>query len=80
MITWTMENSHRWDLPSDQLLDRSQKRQSTRIIPTPEASIIKANSNPREYDSGSDGAYEDDGAYFLLAYWMGRYHKLLRVK
>ena len=80
MITWTMENSHRWDLPSDQLLDRSHKTQSTRIIPTPEAAIIKANSNPREYDSGSDGAFEDDGAYFLLPYWMGRYHKLLRVK
>jgi hypothetical protein len=76
MITWTMENSHRWDLPMDQLSGRSGENQSVRPIPTPEAGIIKANSNPRQYDSGSDGAYEDDGAYFLLPYWMGRYHKL----
>ncbi len=76
MITWKMENSHRWDLPKDQLTGRSHEAQSVRPVPTPEAAIIKANSNPRQYDSGSDGAYEDDGAYFLLPYWMGRYHKL----
>ena len=76
MITWKMENSHRWDLPKDQLNGRSLEAQSVRPVPTPEAAIIKANSNPRQYDSGSDGAYEDDGAYFLLPYWMGRYHKL----
>ena len=80
MITWTMENSHRWDLPQDQLSGRSHEAQSVRPIPTPEAGIIKANSNPRQYDSGSDGAYEDDGAYFLLPYWMGRYHRLLIEK
>ncbi len=80
MITWTMENSHRWDLPGDQLSGRSHEAQSVRPIPTPEAGIIKANSNPRQYDSGSGGAYEDDGAYFLLPYWMGRYHRLLLEK
>jgi hypothetical protein len=80
MITWTMENSHRWDLPEDQLHGRSGEAQSVRPIPTPEAGIIKANSNPRQYDSGPDGDYEDDGAYFLLPYWMGRYHRLLIEK
>ncbi|MCX6229245.1 MAG: transcriptional regulator [Bacteroidia bacterium] len=74
MITWTMDNSHRWDLQADQLIDRSRKAQATRIIPTPEAGIVKANSNPREFIIGSNGTHEDDGAYFLLPYWMGRYH------
>ena len=28
-------------------------------------------------DGGNDGRSEDDGAYFLLPYWMGRYHQLI---
>jgi len=74
MITWTMENSHRWDLSKDQLCDRFGKAQAVRPIPTPERGISKWNSNTYIYDSGSNGSGEDDGAYFLLPYWMGRYH------
>ncbi|MCX6226252.1 MAG: transcriptional regulator [Bacteroidia bacterium] len=74
LITWTMENSHRWDLPQDQLTDRFGYAQSVRPVPTPERGISKWNSNTYRYDSGSNGSGEDDGAYFLLPYWMGRYH------
>ena len=74
LITWTMENSHRWDLPKDQLSDRFGKAQAIRPVPTLERGITKWNSNTYVYDSGSDGYGEDDGAYFLLPYWMGRYH------
>ena len=77
LITWRMENSHRWDLPEDQLTDRFGYRQAVRPIPTPERGISKWNSNTYIYDSGSDGSSEDDGAFFLLPYWMGRYHGLL---
>ena len=77
LITWRMENSHRWDLPEDQLSDRFGKPQAIRPIPTPERGISKWNSNTYLYNSGNDGFGEDDGAYFLLPYWMGRYHHLL---
>jgi hypothetical protein len=77
LITWTMENSHRWDLQEDQLTDRFGYRQATRPIPTPERGITKWNSNTYLYNSGSGGFSEDDGAFFLLPYWMGRYHGLL---
>jgi hypothetical protein len=77
LITWRMENSHRWDLPRDQLNDRFDKGQSIRPVPTPERAISKWNYNTYQYDAGSDGYGEDDGAYFLLPYWMGRYHRLL---
>jgi hypothetical protein len=80
LITWRMENSHRWDLPEDQLTDRFGYRQAVRPIPTPERGISKWNSNTYIYDSGSDGSGEDDGAFFLLPYWMGRYHGLLDEK
>lgn len=79
MIEWTMENSHRWDLPEDQLTDRFG-RQAVRPIPTPERAITKWNKNTYIYDSGSDGSTEEDGAFFLLPYWMGRYHGLLIEK
>lgn len=74
MITWTMTNSHRWDLPLDPINDRFNNKQSLRPIPAPERGITKWNLNNYQYDLGSDGAEENDGAFFLLAYWMGRYH------
>ena len=39
--------------------------------------MSKWNGNPYSVDGGSGGRTEDDGAYFLLPYWMGRYHKLI---
>ena len=80
LISWRMENSHRWDFPEDQLTDRFGFKQSVRPIPTPERAISKWNSNTYIYDSGTDGSSEDDGAFFLLPYWMGRYHGLLIEK
>jgi hypothetical protein len=74
LITWRMENSHRWDLPKDQMVDRFGKAQAIRPIPTPERGISKWNYNTYQYDAGTNGSGEDDGAYFLLPYWMGRYH------
>ncbi|MBL7968398.1 MAG: hypothetical protein JNK09_15445 [Prolixibacteraceae bacterium] len=76
LISWTMKNSHRWDLQQDQLTDRFGKPQATRPIPTPERAISKWNYNTYQYDAGSNGFAEDDGAYFLLPFWMGRYHNL----
>ena len=80
MINWTMENSHRWDLPADPLTDRFGKLQSLKPIPAAEGGISKWNNNNYLFDVGSDGDQENDGAYFLLAYWMGRYERLFAGK
>jgi hypothetical protein len=77
MIDWRMENSHRWDLQADQLVDRFGKPQATRPIPTPERAVTKWNSNTYLFDSGSGGYREEDGSYFLLPYWMARYHRVI---
>lgn len=74
MINWTMENSHRWDLLPDPLNDRMDRPQATRPIPVAERGITKWNLNPYQFDSSAGGLEENDGAYFLLAYWMGRFH------
>lgn len=74
LINWTMENSHRWDLPRDPMLSRSRMSQSLRPIPTPESNISRWNTNPKHYNAGNGGKTEDSGSYFLFAYWMGRFH------
>ncbi len=38
---------------------------------------MKWNGNPYRLDGGNDGRSEDDGAFYLIAYWLGRYHGLV---
>jgi hypothetical protein len=80
MVNWSMENSHRWDLPRYPLTDRSGKIQSVRPIPIAEGALSKWNKNTHQYDAGAGGMEEDDGAYFLLPYWMGRYEGFFTEK
>lgn len=77
LIEWTVTNSHRLDVPRDLLADRFAKPQSLIVLPYDELPMTKWNGNPYRLDGGNGGRSEDDGAYFLLPYWMGRYHKLI---
>ena len=36
--------------------------------------MSKWNGNPYSLDSRTNGASEDDGTYYILPYWMGRYY------
>lgn len=76
-IEWSVRNSHRLDVPIDPLSDRFQRRQALIVLPYDELPMSKWNGNPYNLDGGNGGRSEDDGAYFLLPYWMGRYHKLI---
>jgi hypothetical protein len=76
-IRWTVRNSHRLDVPLDPMLDRQKRRQALIVLPYDELPMSKWNGNPYNLDGGDAGRSEDDGAYFLLPYWMGRYHKLI---
>lgn len=76
-IDWTVKNSHRRDVPLDPLSDRFKRRQALIVLPYDELPMSKWNGNPYNLDGGNSGRSEDDGAYFLLPYWMGRYHKLI---
>jgi hypothetical protein len=75
-IDWTVRNSQRLDVPTDPLSDRFGRRQALIVLPYDELPMSKWNGNPYNLDGGNGGRSEDDGAYFLLPYWMGRYHKL----
>ncbi|MBX3257083.1 MAG: hypothetical protein KF862_23305 [Chitinophagaceae bacterium] len=74
LIDWTMENSHRWDMQVDPLVDRGRKQQAVHPVPTPESSVSRWNTNPKRLDTGRGGITEETGTYFLFAYWMGRFY------
>jgi len=78
MIQWTMSNSHRLDVKFQVGVDRKENRQLTEVLAPDERAVEKWNSNPYRPDGGAAGNAEDDGAYFLLPYWMGRYYKWVR--
>jgi hypothetical protein len=77
MIKWDVRNSHRQDVPIDPMSDRFKRRQALIVLPYDELPMSKWNGNPYNVDGGSGGRGEDDGAYFLLPYWMGRFHGLV---
>jgi hypothetical protein len=75
-ITWTVRNSQRLDVPFDPLSDRFKRPQALVVLPYDEIPMWKWNGNPYALEGGNGGRSEDDGAYFLLPYWMGRFHHL----
>jgi hypothetical protein len=77
LIQWTVRNSHRLDVPIDPVSDRHKRRQGLIVLPYDELPMWKWNGNPYNLDGGNGGRSEDDGAYFLLPYWLGRYHQLI---
>lgn len=80
LITWSVDNSYRTDIDWEGAPDRFGRRQSKTWLPPDERPVMKWNGNPFQVNGGNGGRSEDDGAFFLLPYWMGRYHNLLTGK
>jgi hypothetical protein len=55
-------------------IDRFRERQLLNVLPVDERCFGKWNRNVYLPDEGRGGEQEDDGAAFLLPYWMARYH------
>jgi hypothetical protein len=77
-IKWSIRNSHRHDVPLDTSPERHSRAQTTRLLAPDERRVMKWNANPFQLDDQSAGRGEDDGAFFLLPYWLGRYHGLVK--
>jgi hypothetical protein len=73
LISWKVVNSSRKDVLMDKELDREHERQARTLLPPDERPVMKWNGNPFVVDGGNGGFSEDDGAMFLLPYWMGRF-------
>ena len=72
-----MTNSHRADVMFNPRVDRFGKAQLMRVLPADERNFERWNSNVYLPDTGSTGSHEDDGAAYLLPFWMARYHEFL---
>lgn len=77
LIKWTVENSSRADITWDSGIDRFRRRQIRELLPPDERPVQRWNSNVFRPEGGSGGRSEDDGAAYLLPYWMGRYHRFI---
>ncbi|HLJ45636.1 MAG TPA: hypothetical protein VKU01_06500 [Bryobacteraceae bacterium] len=77
LVEWTVVNSNRSDIRLDGGKDRFRKAQATTLLPPDERPVMKWNSNPFRIDGGNGGRGEDDGAFYLLPYWLGRFHGYL---
>ncbi|MGA3190019.1 MAG: hypothetical protein ABSF22_23170 [Bryobacteraceae bacterium] len=73
LITWKVVNSDRKDVVMEKDLDRAHEKQARTLLPPDERPVMKWNGNPFVVDGGDGGYSEDDGAFFLLPYWMGRF-------
>ena len=74
LTNWRIENSWRKDLPAMEKTDRAGKAQTTVLLAPDERAVMKWNANPFVLDGGNGGRSEDDGAAFLIAYWIGCEH------
>jgi len=77
LIKWSVKNSQRHDVPLDTSPERHDRAQTSRLLPPDERRVMKWNGNPFQLDDEAGGHGEDDGAFFLLPYWLARYHGFL---
>lgn len=77
-ISWAVRNSYRKDISFENTADRFQHPQAKNKLPPDELPAMKWNGNPFVVDADGDGRSEDDGAAFLLPYWLGRYFGFVR--
>ena len=75
-IDWTVRNSQRRDIRLASYQDRFGRPESLDLLPPDERPVMRWNANPFRIDGGNGGRNEDDGAAFLLAYWLGRFSRL----
>ncbi len=76
LIDWRIDHSARVDLRFDAEPDRFGRRQLAEPLPWRERPLHKWNGNPFRLDGGDDRT-EECGTFWLLPYWLGRYHQLI---
>lgn len=78
LVEWTVDNGHRQDIKLRPGKDRFGKQEMMEVLAPDERPVQKWNANPYRLAGGGGGQGEDDGTFFLLPYWMGRYHGWVR--
>ncbi len=76
LVNHRMTNHHRRDIRLRPDPDRGGRPQVTTPLPWPERPLHKWNGNPYAVDGGN-GLEEECGTFWLLPYWLGRFHGLV---
>jgi hypothetical protein len=78
VVQWTVDNSHREDI---ELVRRPEIEavQTDRLLPASERGIIRWDCNPWAAVDGDGGTAESSTVFWLLPYWMGRYHGFIEA-
>ncbi len=77
LVHWNVRNSHRDDVQVDESLGRFGELQAIEPLPFTERPMHKWNGNPYRLDGGANGMVEEDATFFLLPYWLARFHGLI---
>ncbi|MCS7253919.1 MAG: hypothetical protein RMK18_02420 [Armatimonadota bacterium] len=77
LVHWDVRNSHRADVKIDESLGRFGELQAVEPLPFTERPMHKWNGNPYRLDGGANGMIEEDATFFLLPYWLARFHGLI---
>lgn len=75
LISWTVDNTRRRDM-GEIVLNRHRQKDGSRVVPVDERMMLRWNCDPYQLLEGAGGRVRGDGAFILLPYWMGRYHRL----
>ena len=78
LIEWDVINSHRKDIEISETRDRFGELQSVEMFPYTEARTLRWAINMYLLDAHGGGRVERDATFWLLPYWMMRYHKMIR--
>lgn len=77
LVHWNIRNSHRADVKIDESLGRFGELQAVEPLPFTERPMHKWNGNPYRLDGGANGMVEEDATFYLLPYWLARFHGLI---
>ena len=77
LVFWGGSLAHRLDARPNPNPDRQGKRQNLFVFPYDERQAMRWAANPYVFELRGEGAQESSGTFWLLPYWMARYHGLI---
>ncbi len=77
LIKWSVKNGARADIAVDPKPDRFRRAQGKYVLPYTEAPTLRWSENMYVLDTDEAGRAEAFAIFWLLPYWMARYHAII---